>query len=205
MLLALAAAAAAAKPEKRALKLSTNGEDDKAAAAGPNFEAAAAWACRNGSGKGNGSLGRPPGLNLAKMSAWAARALCCCCCLNCMNWLSPFSNMAGEGVGLIGRRDEWPPADGGGGGEGGEYSLTAILKPWCLGSHCITCTVGKSTKVCSNFINTALFCNDIPNVKRKICEHQFFAVGAATVLAFTATSMSRLTCQTVVSHFFNKT
>ena len=95
----------------------------------PNLaEAAAMWACRKGRGRGRGrrGMGLP---NLAMRSAWAAAAAaaCCCCCLNCMNCVNPFSNMLpGLGRRVCGRAREWPPR---GGGEGGEYSLIAILEP----------------------------------------------------------------------------
>lgn len=133
---AWAAWAAAANPWKRALRLSAKGE---VAAPGPNLADAwaAMWAWRKGSGRGRGRRGS--GLpSLAKRSAWAAAAAaaCCCCCRNCMNWVRPFSNMLGVGLMVCGRAKCWPPR-GGGGGEGGEYSLIAILTLFCLWSDTV--------------------------------------------------------------------
>ena len=133
---AWAAWAAAANPWKRALRLSAKGE---VAAPGPNLAEAwaAMWAWRKGSGRGRGRRGS--GLpSLAKRSAWAAAAAaaCCCCCRNCMNWVRPFSNMLGVGLMVCGRAKCWPPR-GGGGGEGGEYSLIAILTLFCLWSDTV--------------------------------------------------------------------
>ena len=133
---AWAAWAAAANPWKRALRLSAKGE---VAAPGPNLAEAwaAMWAWRKGSGRGRGRRGS--GLpSRAKRSAWAAAAAaaCCCCCRNCMNWVRPFSNMLGVGLMVCGRAKCWPPR-GGGGGEGGEYSLIAILTLFCLWSDTV--------------------------------------------------------------------